>query len=275
MNGPTLPVLAFATLAAVGGLACVFAAAPDAEQGAAAPAGAAVVVELFTSQGCSSCPPADRLLSELADDPDLAGRVLPLSFHVDYWDHIGWKDPFSSPRWSARQRGYAEVLDGRVYTPEVVVAGRRGMVGSRRGEVKEAVREALAAPPAAVVAIELGAAADGRLAVTASARILSAGDGGQQLWVALWQDGLVTEVGRGENGGRTLLNDRVVRWLVRAAELPGTVGATAEGRAVLHLDAAWPRRDLGVVAFVQDADRGAIHGAAGVRLASASTAGAR
>src|SRR5947209_9082875 len=92
-------VLAAAAVLAAVALA-VLVAAPSRVR-AAAPANGPVVVELFTSQGCSSCPPADRLLTRLGEDPRFAGKVLPLSFHVDYWNYIGWRDPFSSPRWSA------------------------------------------------------------------------------------------------------------------------------------------------------------------------------
>jgi hypothetical protein len=269
-----------ATCAAAGGVALVLACGaadaspPQARQAASTAAvaeggdGGPVVVELFTSQGCSSCPPADRLLSELAASPDLAGRVLPLSFHVDYWDHIGWKDPYSSAHWSERQRTYAELLDGRVYTPEVVVGGSTGMVGSRRGEVLAAVRQALAAEPAARVSVEVGEPAGGRLPVTASARLLAAADGRCELWVALWQDELVTDVRRGENGGRTLRNDRVVRRLVRAAELAGSTGTETSARLELEIDPSWPRTNLGVVAFVQEAEGKAIRGAAGAKLAT-------
>ena len=90
------------------------------------------VIELFTSQGCSSCPPADRLLSRLASDPRYAGKVIPLSFHVDYWNYIGWTDPFSSADFSQRQRAYAQraFRSHRVYTPQVVVNGRDECVGS-------------------------------------------------------------------------------------------------------------------------------------------------
>ena len=95
------------------------------------------VVELFTSQGCSSCPPADRLLSKLARDPRYQGKVIPLSFHVDYWNSIGWTDPFSSNRWSERQRVYAGRVfhSNRIYTPQVVVNGRSECVGNSEGEV--------------------------------------------------------------------------------------------------------------------------------------------
>src|SRR5690348_11228611 len=98
---------------------------------AAAPGNGPVVVELFTSQGCSSCPPADRLLSKLGEDPRFAGKVLPLSFHVDYWNSIGWQDPFSSARWSARQNDYARAFrSDRIYTPQTVVNGTSECVGN-------------------------------------------------------------------------------------------------------------------------------------------------
>src|SRR6185295_3017498 len=89
-----------------------------------------LVIELFTSQGCSSCPPADRLLSELAHEGELAGRKLaPLSFHVDYWDSLGWPDPYASTTWTARQQAYAHALGDRIYTPELVIGGAAGVVG--------------------------------------------------------------------------------------------------------------------------------------------------
>ena len=114
---------------------------------AAAPANGPVVLELFTSQGCSSCPPADRLLSKLGSDPKLAGRVIPLAFHVDYWDYIGWHDPFDAPRWSQRQQAYARAFhSNRIYTPQLVVDGHSECVGSEESEVLRRVRDALAAP---------------------------------------------------------------------------------------------------------------------------------
>src|SRR5271154_2289788 len=98
-----------------------------------------VVLELFTSQGCSSCPPADALLKKLSAENS---QLLPLSFHVDYWNYLGWKDPYSSPANTDRQRGYASALDGQVYTPELVVNGAVGVVGSDEGSVRNAIATA-------------------------------------------------------------------------------------------------------------------------------------
>lgn len=197
---------------------------------------APVVVELFTSQGCSSCPPADALLNKLARDGKIAGRaVLPLSYHVDYWDDLGWPDPFASPAWSARQRDYAQALgDDRVYTPEMVVAGRVGFVGS------DALRaaKAIAAAPA-----------QKKLTVTATwtkSQVMLDGSAPSDaaLIVAIFQDGTRTKVPRGENAGEVLTGDRVVRKLVRLAA-PGK-----SGKQTITVDAAWS----GAVVFAQRAD---------------------
>src|SRR6476646_10282347 len=100
----------------------------------------AVVVELFTSQGCSSCPPADELLGRIARDPSLRGRVIPLAFHVDYWDHLGWRDPFSSPEWSQRQLDYVRAMHlSGAYTPQAVVGGAREFVGSNESQLFSAI----------------------------------------------------------------------------------------------------------------------------------------
>jgi hypothetical protein len=197
---------------------------------------APVVVELFTSQGCSSCPPAEALLDKLARDGKVAGRtVLPLAFHVDYWDDLGWADPFASPAWSERQREYAHALrDDRVYTPEMVVAGRVGFVGS------DALRaaKAIAAAPAQTKLTATATWDASHLRIEASAPA----DAG--LLVAIYQDGTRTKVPRGENRGETLANDRVVRKLVRLAE-PGK-----SGKQTIDVDAAW----TGAVVFAQRAD---------------------
>jgi hypothetical protein len=265
-----LVAAAVAVAVACGGSASTAEAEPRNPSTAAdGDADAPVVVELFTSQGCSSCPPADRLLTELTNEPEFSGRVLPLAFHVDYWNYIGWKDPFSSSRWSQRQRRYGRYLGhGRAYTPQLVIAGREDVVGSRGGQIREMLREALKRPAPATVSLDLGEVSGGELPVHAEARLTGgAADGKLELLVALWQDGLVTEVGRGENGGRTLANDRVVRQLASVTELPGKAGAEGGGEVSLEVESGWPRKDLGVVAFLQDTGSGAILGAAGARLA--------
>jgi hypothetical protein len=200
---------------------------------------APLVIELFTSQGCSSCPPADKLLNSLAHDPKLARRPLaPLTFHVDYWDDLGWADPFASPAWSERQRQYARALgDDRVYTPELVVGGSVGMVGS---DSLHAMRAIAAAPVQQKLA---ATAAWGTSSVTIEVTAPADAD----VLVAIFQDGTKTKVPRGENAGETLASDRVVRKLERVA----TAGKTT--KVTLPLDAAWG--NVGAVAFAQRADR--------------------
>ena len=200
--------------------------------------GAPVVVELFTSQGCSSCPPADKLLSSFARDGSVRGRaVVPLAFHVDYWNELGWADPYSSPAWTARQQGYARSLGDRsVYTPELVVAGGTGMVGSQAGRVADAIA-------AAPVQRELAATATWSprsLAVDATA------PGDAELWVAVWEDAPATAVARGENAGAMLVTDRVVRALAKVAA-PGQAG-----HVVVALEASW--KPSGGVLFAQRGD---------------------
>jgi hypothetical protein len=229
------------------------------------PSGSGVaVVELFTSQGCSSCPPADRLLSRLAQDSKYQGKVIPLSFHVDYWNHIGWTDPFSSARWSDRQKAYARVFrSNRIYTPQVVVNGRTEGVGSQEGVVLGKISEALAEEPVGQVTLALSPpTADGHLKVKVGAKLAEAGPGPLDLWVAVYQSGLETPVGSGENASKKLRNDHVVRRLEKAFTLPATAGAEKTTEVVLGLDKRWKTDNLGVAAFLQDPATMAIHGAA-------------
>jgi hypothetical protein len=171
-----------------------------------------VVVELFTSEGCSSCPPADALLVELANHPD----VLALSFHVDYWDRLGWKDPFSSPEATARQERYARLLDiDTVYTPQIVVDGRHEAVGSDRAAVESAVDAARHESSALTVTLSFddGQARItlGRGGVTTSASVVLIGFDRRR----------VDTVERGENSGRTLTHVDVVRGIEAVGRFTG------------------------------------------------------
>jgi hypothetical protein len=196
--------------------------------------GAPVVIELFTSQGCSSCPPADQLVADLSRAGQSRGRaVVPLAFHVDYWNNLGWNDPFSSPAWTARQQDYARALNDRsVYTPELVVAGGAGMVGSQSGRVADAIAhaplqrelQATATWSPTALSIDAPAIADA------------------QLFVAVWEDAPKTSVPSGENAGSSLVSDRVVRALARI-----------DGPTHVALDPSW--KPGGAVVFAQRADR--------------------
>jgi len=177
-----------------------------------------VLVELFTSEGCSSCPPADALLAELASRPD----VLALSFHVDYWDRLGWKDPFSSHEATQRQDRYATLLDlATVYTPQIVVDGGWQAVGSDRADVEHALD--LARRDRQEVPITLGLA-QGQAHIK-----LGPGSGAAAASVLLigFDRRHVTAVKRGENAGRTLPHVDVVRGVEEIARYSGTAGAIA------------------------------------------------
>ena len=171
-----------------------------------------VVVELFTSEGCSSCPPADALLVELANRPD----VLALSLHVDYWDRLGWKDPFSSPQATARQEQYARLLNiDTVYTPQIVVDGRREAVGSDRAAVERAVdaasHESSAVPVTLSVKNGQARITLGRGGVTAGASVVLIGFDRRR----------IDTVERGENSGRTLTHVDVVRGIEEVGRFTG------------------------------------------------------
>ena len=160
-----------------------------------------VVVELFTSESCSSCPPADAYLTELTQN---RRDVLPLAFHVTYWDGSGWNDPFSLSAATARQASYAARLGGGAYTPEIVVDGRSGHIGSRRSEVEAAIaaaRSASASGPKVSVARGPGG-------VTLE---VGPGAGAASLILIGFDTRHTTSIGGGENGGRTLVDSNVVR----------------------------------------------------------------
>ncbi len=234
----------------------VFAATPAAT--GEEPPGAAhpVVVELFTAQGCSSCPPADRLLTQLGGES--AGRIVPLAFHVDFWNHGGWTDPFSSADWTKRQVAYARRLGlQQVYTPQAVVDGSVELIGSRGAELRAAV-DAAAARPAAAIALKLEPS-ESKVRVRADVELPEAlqKNGSWELMLAVYETGLVTPVRAGENGGRTLENDYVVRSLRRGDRVRGTSTQTA----TLSLEKGWNRERLGVAAFLQDPSTLEIRGA--------------
>lgn len=172
-----------------------------------------IVVELFTSEGCSSCPPADAFLTDLAQQ---RRDVLPLAFHVTYWNGLGWKDPFSFEGATARQHRYASVLeDGQVYTPEMVVNGARSFVGSDRADGLAELSRAARAP---------GTHVPLRLTRNGDRLVISIGPGTDQAAIVLvgYDPEHRTPIGRGENGGRTLLESNIVRSLATVGRWTGS-----------------------------------------------------
>ncbi|GAB5524865.1 MAG: hypothetical protein Roseis2KO_27370 [Roseivirga sp.] len=220
----------------------------------------AVVIELFTSQGCSSCPAADRLLSEFIDQS--ANRELPvygLSFHVDYWNHLGWKDPFSAREFTERQYRYADKFGNRgVYTPQMVVNGKKEFVGSSKREASSAIRTALAASP--TVALKATEIAKSKNMIKLSYELNGTADG-TIINIALVERGISTDVTRGENRGRKLSHDNVVRGFKQKA-------ASENGKASLNLPKDLDLKKSSLILYAQDSDSYEILGATRVALNS-------
>ena len=168
------------------------------------------VVELFTSQGCSSCPSADRLLSRIIDEAENEDQaVYGLSFHVDYWNRLGWKDPYSQRAFTERQYAYARQMRQQgVYTPQMVVNGQAEFVGSNRGVATSEISKAQSKGIAKPIEVKQISARNGKLAFEYSSPFT---EGASWLNIALVERGIATQVKHGENGGRLLKHDNVVR----------------------------------------------------------------
>jgi len=210
------------------------------------------VVELFTSEGCSSCPPADALVAAVhKQDKDLPVYVL--AFHVDYWDRLGWKDAFSNAAYSERQKEYAEWLHlSSIYTPQVVVNGQKEFVGSDAGALHQAINKGLSAAATAQLALSDVRMSGGKLSWQAHADAMGGGSP-LRLVVALVEHDASTRVMAGENGGKTLSHVQIVREFDR-------VSLNGKGDGAGRLD--WPEgmkaSDGEVIAFLQDSQSGKI-----------------
>jgi hypothetical protein len=208
-----------------------------------------VIVELFTSEGCSDCPAADTLLDKLiATQPAAGAQIIALGQHVDYWDRLGWKDRFSSAALTDRQRLYqTHFRTESIYTPQMVVDGRAEFVGSDAGAARKALERTLTAPHG-VVTID----ADGaRIGVTVSGLPRIARGDRAEIIVAVTESGLTTDVTRGENHGKVLRHAPVVRYLATIGRIAAD-GSSGSADAEIPIDAAWQRDRLALVAFVQE-----------------------
>ena len=235
-----------------------------------------VIVELFTSEGCSDCPPADTLLEKLIATQPIAGvAIIGLGQHVDYWDRLGWKDRFSSAALTSRQRLYqARFSTESIYTPQMVVDGRAEFVGSDATAARRAI-ERSRTEPHGVVTLTIDAARDRwaespaphadspapyagspapHIGVSVSASDLPHLGRGDQadLIVAVTESGLRTDVTRGENHGRTLTHAPIVRYMATIGQVAAGASTSISARADIPIAADWQLDRLALVSFVQE-----------------------
>jgi hypothetical protein len=214
-----------------------------------------VLLELFTSEGCSSCPPADALLQKLDREQPVDGAdLIVLSEHVDYWNQLGWSDPFSSSVFSMRQRDYADHLGGEVYTPELVVDGDKGFVGSDQREAQHAIRDAIRQTKTPIqVTAE-------RMQNKAKVTIHVEGSGDGVLYLALAHDTMRSQVLRGENAGRGLSHVAVVYSIEKIGKV--SAGAAYDKELTVTVKGDSTR----VVAFIEKSGVGRVTGIGQARL---------
>jgi hypothetical protein len=222
------------------------------------------VVELFTSEGCSSCPPADELVARIQKE-DKDKQVYILAFHVDYWNRLGWKDVFSSADYSKRQNEYANWLNLQsVYTPQIVVNGKKEFVGSEEGTLRNAITAGLRSNPAATLTLNTQKGQDH---IAVQYRVTSA-EKNSDLLLALVQKAAQTKVQRGENGGRTLSHVQIVRKIQSVS-----LSAGGNGNATIALPEGINIQDWEVIGFVQNKANGEILAATKASLTTTANMG--
>lgn len=218
----------------------------------AAPAKQPVIVELFTSEGCSSCPPADSLLEKLSHDQPFDGiEILALEEHVDYWNHLGWTDRFSSAQFSERQQQYSETIkDGGVYTPQMVVDGRVQFVGGRTQDAHDHIRWAASVPKALLRVSPSAPSAVNKKSFAVSPENSSTLPSGAhlELWVAVTEKNLKSDVTAGENSGHSLQHAPVVRVLRKIQTVKPPLNAPVPFD--LDLKENWDLANLTVIVFL-------------------------
>jgi hypothetical protein len=259
-----ISVSLMATLALVRSHALASSATPDMVR-------TPVVVELFTSEGCSSCPPADALLARLSEG-QVAGNIqlIALEEHVDYWNDLGWTDPFSSRDWTSRQYAYARALgNGNAYTPQMVVDGTVEFVGSRTQQARDSILKAAGKTRIPVVLAQ--GSADGMGKGNLSAKVgklegTTKGDAAE-VWLAITETGLHSSVTRGENAGEDLHHAAVVRFMRKIGEAKAEGETSFAGDVSVPLQKEWKRENLRAVLFVQEKKSRRILGAAEIRMA--------
>jgi hypothetical protein len=254
MVKPLLSAVVVISAVAIFGL--VFPKGTNAQASAPAGVRTPVVVELFTSEGCSSCPPADQLLAKLEAEQSIQNaEVIALEEHVDYWNNLGWTDPFSSESSTLRQYVYAEALgNGNAYTPQMVVDGQDEFVGSRERQARGAIGQAASRRKAEVMVTAGNRESEGSQVFrikTGALPNLTAGDTAE-VWMAITETGLHSDVKRGENAGEDLHHAAVVRELSKIGQADGSGENSFSAEKTLKLDRNWKRENTRVVVFLQE-----------------------
>jgi hypothetical protein len=260
-----LPLVSVIVVLSIGAWLLAFAPQPLHGSDARTP----VLVELFTSEGCSSCPPADRFLQKLDGQPIPSAEMIVLSEHVDYWNHIGWKDPYSAGFWSERQSAYAKRFgSGSVYTPQMVVDGASEFVGSNSDLADKAFRKALGVPKIPVHLSSISADTSNILHAHLETGTLEASFGSREaeVYVAIALNRAESQVSAGENAGHRLAHVSVVRSLTK-------IGTLKQGRSLaqdvqLKLEPGSDSRNLRLIAFVQEPRQGRVLGAASILVSA-------
>ena len=218
-----------------------------------------ILVELFTSEGCSTCPPADKLLQTLVRDQPVDGaEIIALGEHVDYWNRLGWTDPFSSAQFSNRQGYYAAFFkNSQIYTPQIVVDGTRELAGK---EASKTLAEAAKNPKGDVI-LKIEKQTENLVSFNIKISDLPKISGGDKAVVllAITEDDLTSNVSAGENRGRKLKHAAVARFLKTIGDI---AGEKAELSADIELGKDWKRENLSAIAFIQEAQSRRILGAA-------------
>jgi hypothetical protein len=228
-----------------------------------------VVVELFTSEGCSSCPPADALLRQLAEQQPVAGaEIIALEEHVDYWNHDGWVDPFSSPDWTQRQQAYVALFKKDAFTPELLVNGHE-FVGKSEQEAELAIEKAAGGVKTEVAITSGKPEAKGAQRFTVSVGKLAGNKAGDvvEVWLAVTEDGLHSSVSLGENAGHVLHHAATLRSLHKIGVADANAAsASFTGDTVVKFNSHWNLENLHVAVFVQEKKSREILGAASTKI---------
>jgi hypothetical protein len=214
----------------------------------------AVLVELFTSEGCSSCPPADALLQKLlAQQPVEGAEIVALEEHVDYWNRLGWTDPYSSAKWTERQSAYAAKFGNDAYTPELVVDGRSNFVGSNASEAEQEIQKAALDAHTDITVVPGKSDQNGSKSFSISVANVQGGEPGDtaEIWLAVSEDGLRSSVNAGENEGRVLNHVATLRSLQKIGVARTNAAISYSGISQVKLDPRWNAGKMRITILVQ------------------------